>query len=93
MRVEAEGEMSNVKVQMTKSKSRDLWETGKTSSEHELYFFDNHSQATSGKKPSSGLKGVKRLNRRKNMFEWRRASFFEASRKRLVAEGKISNAK
>jgi len=49
--------MSNVKVQMTKSKSRDLWESGKTSSEHELYFFDNHSQATSGKKPQFWVKG------------------------------------
>jgi len=33
------------------------------------------------------------LNRRKNMFEWRRASFFETSSKRSKAEGKISNAK
>jgi len=51
LRVEAEGKISNVKAQMTKSKWRDLWEIGKTSSEHELYFFDNHPQATSGKNP------------------------------------------
>jgi hypothetical protein len=51
-------EISNVKVKMKKSKSRDLWESGKTSSERELYFLDIHSQATSGKKPSSGLKEI-----------------------------------
>ncbi len=39
---------------MTKSESRDLWENGKTSSERELYFFDNYSQGTSGKNPVLG---------------------------------------
>jgi hypothetical protein len=34
--LEAEGKISNVKAQMTKSKWRDLWESGKTSSEREL---------------------------------------------------------
>jgi hypothetical protein len=27
-------------------------------SERELYFFDNHSQATSGEEPTSGLKAA-----------------------------------
>jgi len=50
--------MTKGKVQMKKSEWRDLWESGKTSSERELYFFGNHSHATSGKKPSSGFKEV-----------------------------------
>ena len=36
-------------------------ENGKTSSERELYFFDNHSEATSGEKPSFGLKAAETL--------------------------------
>jgi len=48
-RFEGGGERQTVKVQ-------NLWESGKTTSERELYFFDNHSQAMSGEKPSSGLK-------------------------------------
>ena len=38
--------MPNVKAQMTKSKQRSGRESGKTSSERELYFFDNQSEAT-----------------------------------------------
>ncbi len=52
--MEAEGKISNVKAQTTKSKKGDRWENGKTSSERELYFFGNHSQATSGKSPVLG---------------------------------------
>jgi hypothetical protein len=33
--LEAEGEMSNIKAQMPKSIWRDIWESGKKSSEHE----------------------------------------------------------
>jgi len=46
---------------MSKFKVRNPCEDGKTSSERELYFFDNHSEATSGEKPSSGLKAAETL--------------------------------
>ncbi len=52
--------MSKLKVQMEK-----FQESGETRSERELYFFDNHSQATSGEKPSSGLKAASKLESQK----------------------------
>jgi len=39
LRLEAEGKMTKGKAQMTKSKWRDLWESGKTSSERESKIF------------------------------------------------------
>jgi hypothetical protein len=39
LRLEAEGKMSNFNAQMTKSKWRDIWESGKTSSERESKIF------------------------------------------------------
>jgi hypothetical protein len=81
--VETGGEISNAKRENPNIKLKVQMEQplggGKTSSERELYFFYNYSQATSGKKPVLSQRRPKRLNRRKNMFEWRRASFFGTS--------------
>ena len=54
VQVKAEGERSEAQWEMSKVKVRNPCEHGKTSSERELYFFDNHSEATSGENPVLG---------------------------------------
>jgi hypothetical protein len=57
-RLEVGGGRLRAKCQMLNVKVQNSCEGGKTTSERESYFFDKPSQATSGEKPSSGLKAA-----------------------------------
>ena len=76
-RAEAEGKISNVKVQSPNGEISGRAEKRALSANY--IFSATTPKPRAGKNPVLGLRRFQRLNRRKNMFEWRRASFFETS--------------